>query len=99
MSLFRETNVKATRKLTTCDCCLKHIDVGSSAVRVVGTNEDGEFIASTMHHECRAAELRLNDVHDTMSGEWIGLSEAEPDDREWLVAEHPIAAARIGFSA
>ena len=90
--------MKATRKLTTCDACLKHIPVGSPAERVVGLNVDGDFQASVMHPECKIAELELNKNYDLNADEWVCLHEFDREDEPWLLTEHPLAAARLGLT-
>lgn len=97
MSLWRETAVKATRKALRCDGCCTPIAAGSPAERVVGINIEGDFIAAVFHPECKVAERELNKLYDLNSDEWVSLSEFDPDDEPYLLAEHPVVAARLGI--
>ena len=99
MSLWRESAVKATRKRHTCEGCLTAIEAGSAAYRYVGMNLDGDFCAGIMHPECRVAEVALNKLMDLNWDEWACLSELEDEDKPWLLAEHPVVAARMRVTA
>lgn len=98
MSFVNEQAIKATRKLHTCDTCSKRIEIGSPAATWAGKH-DGEFQYGIMHPECRAAEVEFNDLLDYRAGDdWTPLSDIESDMHEWLLAEHPIVAARMGVA-
>ena len=94
MSFSREQTVKATRKPCRCIACNTAIAVGQSAIRCTGM-VDGDFNAVAYHPECRAAEIAFNDLRGTYGDDWGGLDEMEREDREWLLIEHPIVAARM----
>ena len=98
MTFTREYGVKAVRKRTQCVGCLQHIEIGEPAHRWVG-HVDGDFNAVKYHPDCRLAEVGLNGMHATWGDEWIGLTEMEPDDHEWLLADFPTVAARFGITA
>jgi hypothetical protein len=99
MSYYSTRNIKATRKVHTCDGCNKHIEVGSPAFYWAG-DCDGEFYSAHYHVECRDAEVAWNEMRGTWGDEYDGLSAIteEPQDVEWLAAEHPIVAERMGLS-
>ena len=74
------------------------IAIGDAALDVAG-HWDGEFWNGSFHHECRATEVALNNLHGSFRpDEWINLSEIDWEDWEWLLAEHPIVAARKGVT-
>lgn len=98
MTFLSEKTVKAVRKQVRCDACGQHIEIGQPAQRWAGV-EDGQFHTLVYHPECREAEIALNALHGTFSAEWMGLYDAEPDDHPWLLAEHPVVAARKGITA
>ena len=98
MSFYRETHVKAVRKSRPCIGCGRMIEVGSPALDA-SAHYEGDFWAATYHVECRAAETAINDLHEVYSGEWMALSDIEHDDWDWLIAEHPVVAARMGITA
>lgn len=98
MSFYRETSVKAVRKARPCLGCGCMIAVGEAALDVAGHYE-GDFWSGSFHHECRAAEVALNDLHEVYPGEWMNLGDIEWDDWEWLLADHPVTAARMGITA
>lgn len=99
MSFYRESTVKAVRKARRCLGCGRMIAVGETALDVAG-HWDGDFWSGSFHHECRAAEIALNNLHGPLRpDEWINLSEIDWEDWEWLLAEHPIVAARKGVTA
>lgn len=61
---------------------------------------DGEFFTASYHVECRAAEIALNELREFSAfwgDEWTTLESIESEDHEWLVAEHPVVAARLGL--
>lgn len=94
MSFVTEKAVKATRKRHVCSACNKWIEAGERAVSWAGTT-DGDFSSAHFHPECRAAEIALNDLHDTRySDEWIGLGDADAEDYPWLKANHPLPYRR-----
>jgi hypothetical protein len=98
MTFMRENTVKAVRKPAHCWSCAGMIEVGQPAVRYAGIS-DGEFVAAAYHVECRTAEVAFNELRGTYGDEWGGLDEMEREDHEWLIAEHPIAAAHMGIVA
>jgi hypothetical protein len=98
MSFYREKPVKAVRKARRCIACGRMIGVGSPALDASG-HFNGEFWAATYHAECRAAEIALNSLPLLHYEEWMALSDIEWDDWDWLLAEHPIVAARMGITA
>lgn len=97
MSFYRERSVRSTRKQKQCIGCLRIIPVGSYSLGVAG-HWEGDFWSGAYHTECRAAEIALNSLHDVYPGEWMGLNEIEWDDWDWLLTEHPIAAANMAIT-
>lgn len=92
---FTARNIKATRKQHYCCACNKVIAVGEAAF-YFSMKEDGEFWRGHYHIDCRAAEIALNDLHGCRGGDdWIGLSQIDDEDRDWLRAEYPPVAARM----
>lgn len=99
MSFYREQPVKSVRKARQCVGCGKTITVGSPALECAGTGPDG-FWSGTYHDDCRKAECAFNDLKDYRYGdEWYPLYEIEFDDWEWLIAEFPAVAERMGITA
>ena len=93
------TDIKAVRKRHRCAGCPGHVEVGEPAYRWTGS-WDGQFGTAVYHVECRAAEIALNDLHDTRCGdEWSALTDMEGDDHPWLLADFPIVAVRYGITA
>ncbi len=97
MTFSNECTVKAGRVQKTCFACPAKIEIGQPAVHWTGMS-DGDFAAVSYHPECRAAEIAFNELRGTYDDDWGGLDEMEPEDREWLLAEHPIVAARFGMT-
>ena len=94
----RETQINRTRKAHRCSGCRHSIEAGSAAITWAG-KADGDFSSAYYHPECRAAEIAMNREAGTCSDEWCGLSEVRDMDLEdWLLAEHPIAAQRVGLT-
>lgn len=99
MSFVSEITVKAVRKAHRCDACCTPVEIGQPMIRCAGMT-DGDFWSLKYHPECREAELALNKLHDTWSNsDWIGLWDFDWEDAEWLLAEHPVVAARKGITA
>lgn len=98
MTFYRETTIKAVRKPRQCLGCLRMIAVGETALNVAG-HFDGDFWSGSFHHECRAAEVALNELNRTRWDEWQNLSEIEWDDWQWLLDGHPVVASRMGVTA
>jgi hypothetical protein len=97
VTFSNEWTVKAGRVRKTCLACPVKIDIGQPAVNWAGMN-DGDFTAVSYHPECRAAEIAFNELRGTYGDDWGGLDEMEPEDRAWLIAEHPIVAARMNIT-
>lgn len=97
MTFYRERHIRSTRKQKQCIGCLRMIPAGSPALDVAG-HWEGDFWSGAYHPECRAAEIALNALHDVYAGEWMGLSEIEWDDWDWLLTEHSVAAANMGIT-
>jgi hypothetical protein len=84
-----ERHVRAVRKPHLCWACDKWIYPGESALTCVGVT-DGQFWSLYYHHDCRQAELELNELHEWWyNDEWMRLCEAESDDYDWLSDTHP----------
>jgi len=97
MSFIREYPVKAVRKRHRCEACRKHIEIGQPATRWAGMT-DGQFGNVIYHPDCREAEVAFNSTKDWRYGdEWYPLYELESDDHEWLRAEFPVVAVRMGI--
>jgi hypothetical protein len=57
---------------------------------------DGDFGSAVFHPECRAAEVEHNRANGAYADEWYSLAdEGTREVRDWLVAEHPVVAARM----
>lgn len=100
MSFFRETPIKATRKVHRCECCQTPITAGSPAIYMAGLTEDNDLWAGHAHTECRSAECDWNSERGTCGDEWDMLYMIREDDESdkalaWLREKHPVAAARI----
>jgi hypothetical protein len=98
VTFISEKRVKAVRKAKPCEGCRKVIQIGERAVRYVGI-EDG-FYSSLYHPECRRAEVKLNDIHDTRwdDEDWMRLDDMDWEDWPWLIAECPLVAVRLGIT-
>lgn len=69
MSFFRETIIKATRKMCRCFWCGEQIPVATSKVYTSCVYE-GDFFATSYHPECHAASLIwLKAEYGSASGE------------------------------
>lgn len=93
MAEFYSEKIVSVRKPRPCEGCGQMIGKGERALTYSG-KFDGDFGSFTLHPECRVAELAWNKMADTYADEFVGLSELEPDDWQWLLDEHPIVAAR-----
>jgi hypothetical protein len=62
MSLYKETNVKQTRKNCICRWCWERIDSGESSVIIAGVF-DGDFQTARYHPECRRAITAWYDIN------------------------------------
>jgi len=99
MTFVNERTIKAVRKSRRCDGCSTMINVGDEAIGWAGA-VDGDFSTATFHTDCRNAEIGLNRAHGTgWSDDWMGLGDMEDDDHPWLLAKHPIVAARMSITA
>ena len=97
MSFVTEKPVGAVRKRRRCDVCCQTIEIGEPAIRWAGMT-DGDFGSFIFHPECRTAEIAYNQMASSACGEWYSLNhDREEDDNAWILAEHPIVAARMGI--
>ena len=89
-------DVKSTRSDHNCAGCGCTIPSGSPAFYFSGKFE-GHFSSCHYHTDCRDAEVALNDLRQTLGGEWdcIGEIAEEPEDVEWLIETFPSVAARL----
>lgn len=96
MSFYDERTIKSIRKARACEGCGTMIHVGESALGCAG-RYDGAFWSATYHHECRKAEIALNELHEVRHGdEWMNLgNDMEWEDWPWLIEDFPIVAARM----
>lgn len=95
LEFFTEKRVKRASKEYRCDACHMPIKRGESYVYMTMKYE-GEFETCSQHPECREAEVALADLHGLSGGhDWIFLHDLDPEDREWVEANHPAAFARI----
>ncbi|MFC3697049.1 hypothetical protein ACFOOJ_06310 [Sphingobium xenophagum] len=98
MSDFYSERVVKVRKPRHCDGCGTMLAKGEQALTYSG-RFNGDFGSFSHHLECRQAELALNMLVTSGFDEWYALSEIEPDDWKWLLAEFPIVAARKNITA
>jgi hypothetical protein len=94
MTFVSERKVGAVRKARPCVGCNQRIEAGEQAITWAGMTE-GDFGAVTYHPECRAAEIRLNDLAGTFADEWIALRDRDREDDAWIADEFPVVAARL----
>lgn len=96
---YSERTIKSVRKARPCLGCSDRIEVGETALGCAG-HYDGTFWAGAYHHDCRAAEIGLNGLHDVHAGdEWMNLgNDMEWEDWPWLIEEFPAVAARMKIS-
>lgn len=96
VSFYSERTIKSVRKARVCNGCGHRIEVGETALGCAG-HYDGDFWAAAYHHDCRKAELGLNDLHDVRPGnEWMNLgNDMDWEDWPWLIEEFPAVAERM----
>lgn len=96
MSFYSERSIKAVRKARACNGCGVRLEVGEPALGCAG-HYDGEFWSAAYHHDCRAAEIGLNDLHDVRPGyDWMNLADdMEWEDWPWLIETFPDVAERM----
>ncbi len=98
MEFMSEQKIAASRKEHRCEACCQMIALGQPYVRWSG-KVDGDFSSVAYHPECRAAEIALNQNYDTNADEWVSLAyDREGDDDDWLRAEWPLVAERLGIA-
>ena len=78
-----------------CGLCHRPIAVGDRYHRQRGIWE-GEPYTFKSHVECRVAAVERH--HNSGWTYGLSLDDLERDDKEWLLAEHPIVAARLGLA-
>ena len=90
--------VKAGRKRYSCAQCGQRIDIGSPRVRSAGFY-DGYFYVNHTHTECEDAALAYARLHRLWDEDypWFQHMDVDPDDVKWMLCEHPIVAARLGW--
>lgn len=98
MSEFYSEKIVKVRKPRQCAGCCQMIGKGEQALTYSG-KFDGEFGSFTLHPECRVAELAWNKMAGTYNDEFVGLSELDADEWQWLLDEHPVVAARMNVTA
>ena len=90
------TVINHTRVRHKCASCQQGIEIGDSAHLTVAS-VDGDFCSYYEHPECRAAAHAYQGLVANYGDEWNWLHAIdEVSDWEWLIKEHPIAAARLG---
>lgn len=94
MSFIEERAIKATRKRHLCSACDKWIEPKEAAINWAGVT-GGQFGSVYYHPECRAAEIAINRQYGLRDDEWMSLIDADPEDRQWLKAEHPFPYLRM----
>lgn len=97
MSFYRERQVKATRKAHRCYGCDRQIEVGGAALHIAANDDNnGGIWHGHYHHDCRKAEVELNDLYDVRAGdEWMPLRDLDREDKPWLEKNHPAVFARM----
>ena len=89
--------IQCARKPHRCDHCCQPIETGEPYERVRGVWEGSPGVFKS-HMECRDCALEMWKVRDYNDDEGILLSaDVEPDDHEWIRAEYPVVAQRLGF--
>ena len=92
--LISRVNQRA-RKHHSCDQCGTAIEPGTVYKRERGVWEGQPYVFKA-HTDCEAAAHDLWKLRDLRWDEGINLrSDIEPEDHEWLLAEHPSVAARL----
>lgn len=93
------TTTQTARKPHQCSHCLKRIAPGERYERTRGIWE-GTPGVFRCHTECEDAANHWRDYHDSMWDEGCLLNaDVQPEDHEWLIAEFPTVAERLGISA
>lgn len=86
---------QVARKSYGCDQCPSKIEPGQRYRRQWGV-WDGCACTYRAHVECDAAACALHALHDLQGDEGVYLpSDIHEDDYPWLLAEHPVVAARL----
>lgn len=98
MAEFYSEKIVKVRKPRQCGGCCQMIEKDEQALTYSG-KFDGEFGSFTLHPDCREAELAWNKMTGTYYDEFVGLSDLDADEWEWLLAEFPNVAARKGVTA
>lgn len=92
------TTTQAARKSHTCDHCGKPIVIGERYLRTRGVWEGNPGVFRS-HVECDEASTAWRDYHDSAWDEGCLLNaDVEAEDHEWLIAEFPIVAERLGIA-
>ncbi len=86
------------RKPHICDHCGKLIEAGQEYQRLRGI-WDGTPGVFKSHPDCRRAAAKMHKMKDLLYDEGVLLmSDVEQDDHEWLLAEFPAVAGRLGIA-
>lgn len=93
-----ESFVAAARRLRVCEQCGRSILPGSPYRRGAG-KYDGEMYSTATHPECHEAAQAYARMSNSWGEDypWFQHMDLEPEDREWLLKEHPVVAARLGI--
>lgn len=99
MSFYSEKPVKSVRKARPCNGCGVRIEVGETGLGCAG-HYDGQFWSALYHHDCRAAEIGLNDINGVRDGdEWMNLGDDMGwEDWPWLIEAFPAVAERMNIT-
>lgn len=87
------------RKPHQCSHCLQKIVPGETYRRFRGVWEGTPGVFKS-HTECESAAEQMRENADLNWDEGVLLcSDISPEDHEWLLAEFPVVAARLGIIA
>ena len=100
MSDFARSHlIRAALKKHVCEQCGTKVEAGQSYWRFTG-RYDGSFYCSAVHPECQEAAIQyLREVLTGGSDEypWFQHDESFWEDWDWMCANHPLVAKRLGW--
>jgi hypothetical protein len=95
VTFLSERIIKVTRRAHVCEGCGQTIPASDPAYNWRGV--DDYFMSAYYHPDCREAEVKLNDLWDRNSDEWMCLQDRDREDHAWILAEYPAVAERLNI--
>src|SRR5271170_3885703 len=89
--------IRSARKEYRCDQCVKAISPSAKYRRVRGVCEGYPFVWRA-HEYCDIVAREIHHDGNLLWDETVVLTDdVQPEDHEWIRAEYPAVAARLGF--